>query len=513
MYAMMALGVTAFLLCLVLTPICRDIFRKLNVVDRPDGERKLHGKPIPRVGGIPIALSYTLALGLMLVFAPHGAKIHVQHAWLLLSLLPAVGLVFITGLIDDLIGLRPWEKLAGQAMAAVLAVDFGARTNLLNGHAISHWFTILLSILWLIGCTNAFNLIDGLDGLASGVGLFATLTTLLAALLNGDTGLAMATIPLAGCLLAFLRYNFSPASIFLGDCGSLTIGFLLGCFGVIWSQKSATFLGMVAPMMALALPLLDVGLSIGRRFLRSAPIFKGDRMHIHHMVIARGFKPRDAVLILYAFCGMTAILALLQSVTSFHFRGLAIILFCSLSWLGIRSLNYVEFRAARNIFSQNTILRIVREEINLLSMKKLLAAARTVDECWDVVRETCAELRCASVEMSLAGHSFEKTLRDDGEPSLCQMIYPIGNNGYIRLTCAVDEKMPFLMMSVLQALQKGIDGNWPFPQMEHHVQELIPQPAFQQSYVGSRGMAATNVTADRQSLSLTSSEGREELVS
>jgi UDP-GlcNAc:undecaprenyl-phosphate/decaprenyl-phosphate GlcNAc-1-phosphate transferase len=497
---MMALGITAFLLCLVLTPICRDIFCKLNVVDRPDGERKLHGKPIPRVGGIPIALSYALALGLMVVFAPHGARISVQHASLLLSLLPAAGLVFITGLIDDLTGLRPWQKLAGQTMAAVMAVTLGVRANLINGHAISHWFTILLSIVWLIGCTNAFNLIDGLDGLAAGVGLFATLTTILAALLHGDTGLAMATIPLAGCLLAFLRYNFSPASIFLGDCGSLTIGFLLGCFGVIWSQKSATLLGMVAPMMALALPLLDVGLSIGRRFLRSAPIFKGDRRHIHHMVMARGFKPRDAVLILYVFCGMTATLALLQSVTSFHFRGLTIILFCSLSWLGIRSLNYVEFRAARNIFSQNTILRIVREEIGLLSMKKLLAAARTVDECWDVVCEACVELRCASVEMSLAGRFFEKGFRDGDEPSLCQMTYPIGNNGYIQLTYAVDEKTPFLMMSVLQALQKGIDGNGLLPQMEHHAQEPIPQLAFQQSYRDSRRLAVTNVTADRQSL-------------
>ena len=125
-----------------------------------------------------------------------------------------------------------------------------------------------LTILWLVACANAFNLIDGVDGLASGVGLLATLTMLAAGLLHGDAGLVIVTAPLAGALVGFLRSNFNPASIFLGDCGSLTIGFLLGCFAAIWSQKSATLLGMTAPLMALSVPLLDTGASIVRRFLR-----------------------------------------------------------------------------------------------------------------------------------------------------------------------------------------------------------------------------------------------------
>ena len=126
-----------------------------------------------------------------------------------------------------------------------------------------------LSILWLVGCTNAFNLIDGLDGLAAGVGLFATITMLLAAFANHNLQLALVTMPLAGALIGFLRYNFNPASVFLGDCGSLLIGFLLGCYGVMWSQKSATLLGMTAPLMALAIPLLDAALSI------IAPVYRG----------------------------------------------------------------------------------------------------------------------------------------------------------------------------------------------------------------------------------------------
>jgi UDP-GlcNAc:undecaprenyl-phosphate GlcNAc-1-phosphate transferase len=119
--------------------------------------------------------------------------------------------------------------------------------------------------------------------------------------------------PLAGALLGFLRYNFNPASIFLGDCGSLTIGFLLGCYGIIWSQKSATMLGMTAPLMALAIPLLDTGLAIGRRFLRHQPIFGADRNHIHHQLLDRGLSPRRVALILYGVGGIAAVFSLMQS--------------------------------------------------------------------------------------------------------------------------------------------------------------------------------------------------------
>ena len=252
MQALIIVGTLSLILCLFLTPLCREAALKLKFVDIPDGVRKLHRRPIPRIGGVAILLSYAGSIALMLAISPLRATISIQHKDLLWSLIPAVTVVFVIGLIDDLITLKPWQKLIGQMAAAALAVSGGVRITLLDGHPYAAWLTVPLSIFWLLACTNAFNLIDGLDGLAAGVGLFATVTTLLAALIQGNMGLAMATVPLAGCLLGFLRYNFNPASVFLGDCGSLTIGFLLGCFGVIWSQKSATFLGMVAPAMAVA---------------------------------------------------------------------------------------------------------------------------------------------------------------------------------------------------------------------------------------------------------------------
>ena len=140
-------------------------------------------------------------------------------------------LVFATGLLDDIFGLKPWQKLLGQVAAAVLVFSAGVHFSGIGGYQFPIWWTLPATILWLVGCTNAFNLIDGVDGLAAGVGFFATLTTLMAALLQHNIPLALATAPLAAALLGFLRFNFNPATVFLGDCGSLLNGFLLGAMG------------------------------------------------------------------------------------------------------------------------------------------------------------------------------------------------------------------------------------------------------------------------------------------
>lgn len=456
MYAILSLGFTAFLLCLIATPLCRDLFLHFNIVDQPDADRKFHLRPIPRIGGIPIVLSYAAALGLMLAFAPEGAKISVQHSRLLWSLLPAAAVIFLTGLIDDLVGLKPRQKLAGQLMAAILAVALGARLTIAHGAFSSPWVAVPLSVIWLIGCSNAFNLIDGLDGLASGVGLFAVTTTLLAAILHGNLGLAMATVPLCGCLLAFLRYNFSPASIFLGDCGSLTMGFMLGCFGLIWSQHSGTFLGMAAPLMALALPLIDVTLSIGRRFLRNVPIFRGDRGHIHHMVLARGFKPRDTALILYGVCGVAAFLSLLQSFANYQFRGLTILVFFSLVFAGVNYLGYVELTAARRTLSRKTILRVVKEEIYLQELEHALAAAHTADDCWAVVKKACNDMHFASVQMYLNGDSYTEEFLSREFEQTWKMNLVTGRSSHLILTRIDERRPPKLMTPVLDLLQGSI---------------------------------------------------------
>jgi UDP-GlcNAc:undecaprenyl-phosphate GlcNAc-1-phosphate transferase len=456
MYAIIGLGVTAFLLCLVLTRICRDIFLRYRIVDHPDNERKLHLRPIPRIGGIPIMISYAGALLIMLFFAPHGAQLYIQHRTLLWSLLPATGVIFMTGLLDDLIELTPKQKLGGQFFAAILAVSLGARISMFNGHPASLWISVPVSLIWLIACTNAVNLIDGLDGLATGVGVFATVATLLAALVSGNLGLAAATVPLVGCLLAFLKYNFSPASIFLGDCGSLTIGFMLGCFGLIWSQRSGAILDMAGPLMVLALPLVDVGLSIGRRLLRGVPVFKGDRGHIHHMILARGFKPRTAALILYFVCFVAAFFGLLQSYSRTEFRAPIIGFFCCLIWIGINYLGYVEFGALRKTLSRKAMLRVLQEEIYLHELRRRLENTDTAESCWGIVSSASKDLGFASAQMYLQDQSFEEVFAAGiGDPSW-KLTLALGRRGHLTLTRTNDSKPPKLMMSTLVLLQESI---------------------------------------------------------
>lgn len=464
MNAILIVGIVAFLLCLITTPLIRDLFLRYNIVDLPDNDRKLHGKPVPRIGGIAIVFSYPASLGLILLLAPRGAMISIQHGKLFLSLLPAAALIFLVGIVDDIFMLKPKQKLLGQLAAACLAVALGARMSILETHPLLHWLTVPISILWLVCCTNAVNLIDGLDGLASGVGLFATLTTLIAAIATGNAGLAMATVPLVGCLLAFLRYNFSPASVFLGDCGSLTIGFMLGCFGLIWSQHSGSMLGMAAPLMALALPLIDVSLSIGRRALRSAPIFKGDRGHIHHMVLARGFKPHTATLILYGVSALAAGFAFLQGSVQLKFRGMTIAFFCLLVLAGINYLGYIELSAARRTFSRKNFFRVLKDEIYLQELEQLIAETETPEQTWIIVRKACGDLSFASVEMSLMGQTFAATFTSDDVIPSWKMHLAAGRSGYLNLTRTDHERPPQLMVGALGILQESLrlkEHNYP----------------------------------------------------
>ena len=457
MYALITLGLLSLLLCLLITPLCRNVFVGLGIVDQPDNDRKIHKQPIARVGGLAIAISYVGALAILLKLAPAGLTISLQHRHLMFSLAPAAAVVFLTGLIDDLCTLRPWQKLWGQCLGAVLAVMGGVRIEVFGDHAAGSFIAIPLTALWLIACTNAFNLIDGMDGLAAGVGLFASVTTLLAAALQGNWGLATATVPLVGCLLGFLFYNFNPASAFLGDCGSLSIGFLLGCFGVIWSQKSATLLGLIAPMMALALPLMDTCISIGRRFLRNKPVFSPDRGHIHHRLLAQGLHPRAAALILYAVCALAAVLSLLQSSMADHAGGACIIAFSALTWFGVKKLRYVEFHAASRVLRSGGILHLVQHEIYLQGLRELLAEARTPRECWRVIRSTCQDLQFSTLELTLEDQSFEAIFDCGGARPSLEFSLSLGEKGNLQLTRRFGKGNPMHLVSVLYLIQECIE--------------------------------------------------------
>ena len=437
----------------ILTPIFRDIFRSYNVVDRPDTERKLHPHPIPRVGGIAVLISYFVAVS---AGAPPEANLSL--VW---TLLPAALVVFAVGLIDDVLGLKPWQKLVGQLAAIGLAYWSGVSISSVAGRTLDNWWAVPLTIVWLLACTNAFNLVDGLDGLAAGVGFFATLTMLTAALIQQNFALACATLPLAGCLLGFLFYNFNPATVFLGDCGSLLIGFLLGCYSIVWSQKSITLLGMTAPFMALSIPLADALLAVARRFLRHQRIFDADRGHIHHRLIDRGLTPRRAVLMIYAICGVAATLSLVQTLThNLYFSLLILALFCCVAWIGIGYLRYSEFILAGRLVRIGEFQRVLGAQLAINSLARAMSACRTVDECWRVISRHYQEFGFNSVHLRIHGASFRDGQPDAAETDCWTVKIPLGDGDFIEFGRPFHSaEMPMIVAQLADALRDVMAGN------------------------------------------------------
>ncbi|HEX3743291.1 MAG TPA: MraY family glycosyltransferase [Bryobacteraceae bacterium] len=375
----------AFLLAAGLTPVCRTLCRRLGWVDHPDA-RKQHRVPVPRAGGIAILLGY-------------GAAMVWARQW---SLLPAVAAAFGTGLLDDVVSVKPRTKIAGQVLAALLACAAGVELG--GGRS---WWHAALTVVWLVGCTNAVNLIDGLDGLAAGVGIIATG----AALVAGNGALALVAAPLMGALLGFLPYNFGPASIFMGDCGSNAVGFLLGCFTVLWAQKSGSLAGMSAPVIALAIPILDTALAIVRRYLRSDPIFGADRGHIHHRLLARGFSVRQTALILYGGAACFACLSLLLAAGAYS-SGPVLAGFGVVIWLALRYLRYEELGAVRRVLGGGRVRRAVRSELAVRQLETAIRAAESIDECWFAMEDHGGSLGLAGATMQVYGRTLTARFGD-----------------------------------------------------------------------------------------------------
>jgi UDP-GlcNAc:undecaprenyl-phosphate/decaprenyl-phosphate GlcNAc-1-phosphate transferase len=404
MYLLAVLFGLGCLLALILTPLVRNLFQSAGMVDVPDSDRKLHAAGIPRAGGIAIFLSYLICL-LFGAVLPFTSSLQVNETFPRLQpVLLAAGIVFLGGLLDDIYTLKPWHKILFQVAGGFFAWQGGVAIRVDIAPEWNEPVGMVLTLGWLVFCSNAFNLIDGLDGLAAGVGFFATMTTFVAAMANNTLELMLFTAPLAGALLGFLRYNFNPASIFLGDCGSLSVGFLLGCFAVLWSQKSATVLGMTAPLMAVSIPLLDALVAMARRAIRNKSIFAGDRGHVHHVLIDRGLTTRQAAMLLYGVCGIAAVLSLAQNTMHARFGGFIVIAFCAAAWIGVQHLGYVEFGMIRQLFFKGTLRKMLDSEARLGQFRTDLEAAENLDACWTA-------LQTMGRDLGFSGTRFKTTVR------------------------------------------------------------------------------------------------------
>ncbi|MGA2591507.1 MAG: MraY family glycosyltransferase [Bryobacteraceae bacterium] len=436
-YSLAIVFLCALALSSILTPICRSAALRMNLVDRPDGARKLHRRPVPRIGGIPILSSIAAACGCLAFLPWAGTKAVAGALSLHWPFLAVLAVVFAIGFADDIVGLGPRQKLVGLVAAAGLAFACGIRINSVGALHLPIWLSAPITILWLVGCATAFNLIDGLDGLATGVALLATLGMLVSASLVGlgsNYLLALALVPMAGALLGFLPYNFNPASIFLGDSGSLMIGFLLGSSSVLLSQKSTTLLGMTAPIMVLTIPLLDVILSIARRFLRGKPIFCADRGHIHHRLLDLGFPPGHAALLLYGACLLAAAFSLALTVAPDRIGGWVIVLFCTASFLGIQSLGYAEFALAGRLMLSGTFQHSLNAHLNLRAVENSLRAAESADECWTALCEACRIFGFTEARYRVADQVLHKQFGSQGDDEGWNIRIPLPGGDYINFT-------------------------------------------------------------------------------
>jgi UDP-GlcNAc:undecaprenyl-phosphate GlcNAc-1-phosphate transferase len=301
---------------LFVTPVVRRLAQRLGWLDVPADGRRVHEVPVPRIGGVAIFVSVMSAL-LVLPFWDNLVTRSLAGQWqVVVAVLASSTLVFLFGVYDDLTGASAKWKFLAQGAAAVLLYYLGGRIEAVTVPFVGSFelppvLGFGVTLVWVIGISNAFNLIDGLDGLATGASLFAALVMLGVSLANGRTLVTVVSIALAGSLIGFLRYNFNPASIFLGDSGALFIGFLLAALSVTGTQKASTVVAVAIPLMAFALPVIDTGFAIARRFISGMPLFEGDREHIHHKLLERGWSQRRVAFALYGVCALFGLLALL----------------------------------------------------------------------------------------------------------------------------------------------------------------------------------------------------------
>ena len=385
--------IISLILSAVLTRCVRDTALARGWVTAPSSHH-IHRRPMPRLGGIAIYVSF-VAVAAMMICASRVWKlgINIELRTFLCILIPGT-LVFLLGLYDDIHSVKPRVKFAVQALAALMLYWFGiGKFNLpmmLGLHGLE-WLSLLMTVVWVLWITNAFNLIDGLDGLAAGSSLFSTLTLFAVSLISGKSTVAPLALVLAGATLGFLRFNFNPATIFLGDCGSLFLGFMLSALALAASEKTPTIVAVALPIVSFGVPLLETSLSVVRRFLSGRPLFGADREHIHHKLLERGLSQRQAVVILYgasALCGLLSLFLLQPGIGV-----MAIVLFTlgAVIWMGVSRLGYHEFdelgRVAQRTIDQKRIignnLAVRRAANKLAEAKSLLQVCSVLQEAFE----------------------------------------------------------------------------------------------------------------------------------
>lgn len=283
----------SMVLSYLITPSVMKLAWKIGAIDEPGDARRVHKKPMPRLGGLAIYIAFLIAGLLTLPIKQESIQ----------GILIGATVIVIVGILDDIYNLPAKVKLLGQIAAAGILVLFGIKvqiiTNPLGGMIILGKLAIPATLFWVVGITNTLNFIDGLDGLAAGISAIAAFTMMFVNLSLEQTNGVLVMAILAGAAIGFLPYNFNPAKIFMGDTGAMFLGFVLAAQAVEGAVKSATAIALIVPILALGLPIFDTAFAILRRFVNGKPLMQADKGHVHHRLIAIGLSQRQAVLFMY----------------------------------------------------------------------------------------------------------------------------------------------------------------------------------------------------------------------
>lgn len=299
------IGIIAFVVSYILTPYMGQVGKKQNMVDMP-GHRKIHEEAIPNLGGIVIFFGFLLSL--LFVIGIEG-----QFRTLLIGGI----IILLLGVVDDIVNLSPKNKFFIQMIPALIVIIYNSDlinnviANQLKSFGLLGYLLYPILIFWIVGVTNSINLIDGLDGLACGVSLIALITFFILGLRQNLETLSLVSIALVGSMLAFLKFNFYPAKIFLGDSGSTFAGFILASVGALWVLNSGNILFIFISIIILALPIFDTLFAIWRRYQKHHPIFQADKGHLHHRLLARGISHKNVVFILWGISAICSVIALI----------------------------------------------------------------------------------------------------------------------------------------------------------------------------------------------------------
>jgi UDP-GlcNAc:undecaprenyl-phosphate GlcNAc-1-phosphate transferase len=333
------LAIVSIIISAALTPLVKRFAVKIDVIDVPKDDRRIHKKPIPLLGGLAIYISFVSTVILKTGQLTRSEK----------GIIIGATIIVIGGFLDDKFEIKPWQKLLFQIAAALSLIIYGVNimriTNPLSAPGIDTYvnvgmLSIPLTIIWVVGITNALNLIDGLDGLAAGVAFISSVTIFIVALLNGrslDTvDASILTCILSGSILGFLPYNFNPASIFMGDTGAQLLGFLLAAISIEGAIKSAAAFAIAVPILALGIPIYDTLFAMIRRKINGKPIMQADKGHLHHRLLDMGLSQRQAVIIMYlisAVLGGFAIIAMkISTQKSYFLLAMVMIVLVIIAW-------------------------------------------------------------------------------------------------------------------------------------------------------------------------------------